>query len=218
MIVPDRIIRSERRTLAVSLDAFGRVTVRAPKNCADERIFSFLQDKQDWICRHKAKCQANAVALPTENLDGFTFLLLGAPCRVVLVEQKQVRFENQTVYLPKKDSKKRLVAWIKENAKRIFTLAVERKAKETGLCYQSVSVTSARGRWGSCSAQNALRFSFRLLYAPKTVIEYVIVHELAHSLHKNHSRAFWNTVLKYEPNYKEKRRWLKDHAALMEIF
>jgi predicted metal-dependent hydrolase len=87
-----------------------------------------------------------------------------------------------------------------------------------GVSYQSVSVTSARSRWGSCSGKNAIRYSFRLLYAPKEVIEYVTVHELAHTKHKNHSKAFWAEVATYVPDWKSKRNWLKTHGWLMEIF
>jgi predicted metal-dependent hydrolase len=87
-----------------------------------------------------------------------------------------------------------------------------------GASYQSVGITSARGRWGSCSGKNAIHFSFRLIYAPKDVIEYVIVHELAHTKHHDHSKAFWAEVAKFVPDWKVKRAWLKEYGGLMEVF
>ena len=87
-----------------------------------------------------------------------------------------------------------------------------------GASYPSLSVTSARARWGSCSYNNALHFSFRLLYAPPAVIDYVVVHELAHTFHRNHSRQFWATVERFVPDYRKKRDWLKEKSILMQIF
>ena len=84
--------------------------------------------------------------------------------------------------------------------------------------FLSLSVTSAKTRWGSCSYNDALHFSFRLLYAPVEVIDYVAVHELSHTFYKNHGKAFWAAVEKYVPDYKKKRAWLKENTLLMEIF
>ena len=80
--------------------------------------------------------------------------------------------------------------WLKENAKRIFTQRTAYWADIMQTRYRSVSVSSARSRWGSCTADNALRYTFRLLYADKSLIDYVVVHELAHTKHKNHSPRF----------------------------
>lgn len=158
--------------------------------------------------------------LPPENLDGYTFLLLGKTCEIRLTNERYIRFdsENNVLYLPEKNARKRLVSWLKENAKRIFTQTSLETAKRMGVTFQSVEISSARTRWGSCSQENAIRYSFRLLYAPKEVIEYVVVHELAHVKHKNHSPAFWREVGNYVPDYKTRRKWLKERGILMQIF
>ena len=126
--------------------------------------------------------------------------------------------EKDVIYLPENNPKERLIKWLKNNAQRIFTSVTAHTAARMDASYKSVTVTSARGRWGSCSGDNALHYSFRLIYAPKDVIEYVAVHELAHTKHKNHSKAFWTEVEKYVPDWKIKRKWLKLHGGLMEIF
>lgn len=87
-----------------------------------------------------------------------------------------------------------------------------------GTQYKYARVNSARGRWGSCSGENGIHYSFRLLYAPKDVVEYVVVHELAHTKYKNHSKTFWAEVAAYVPDWKVRRAWLKAHGALMEVF
>ena len=220
MIKPDTIIRSDRKTLSVCIDSLGRVTVRAPKRCSEERIFAFLRDKEAWILKHKSKTAGACMRLPGENLDGFTFSLLGKDCLVSLAERRNIAFdaESYTLYLPQNNARERLVRWLKDNAKRILSTVTEQKAKEMGVSYASVRITSAKTRWGSCSANNAIRYTFRLLYAPKEVIEYVVVHELSHTVQKDHSKAFWAVVERFVPDWKARRKWLKDNAVLMEIF
>ena len=163
--------------------------------------------------------QGTGMRLPPENLDGYTFLLLGKDCQISLTEDKFVRYdgENGRLYLPKTNAKTRLVKWIKENAKRILTNVTQTKAQEMGVSFKSIAITSAKTRWGSCSGVNAIRYSFRLLYAPKAVIEYVVVHELSHVRHKNHSPRFWMEVQTYCPAWQAYRAWLKQNAWLMAI-
>ena len=220
MIQPDEIIRSNRKTLAISIDPFGRLIVRAPKTCSMERIFAFIRQKESWILQKKSQTAGAGMRLPPENLHGYTFLLLGKECRICLTDKRNVIFdeESYTLYLPSKNAKQRLVKWLKENAKRIFTLVTERKAKEMYVKFQSVEVSSAKGKWGSCSYDNKIRYAYRLIYAPKEMIEYVVVHELAHVKHKNHSTAFWLEVARYIPDWKNRRKWLKMHGYLLEIF
>lgn len=221
---PNEIIRSRRKTLSVTVDAFGRVIVRAPLGMSEERIFSFLTEKRSWILRHKSQTRGTGIELPPENLDGFCFLLLGKRTKIRLYEGQRVRFESggeegaDVVFLPETNSRERLVKWLKANAKRVLLKIVAARAAEMGATYPSLTVNSAKTRWGSCSQNNALHFSFRLLYAPVAVIDYVAVHELAHVFHKNHSKAFWAVVENYVPDRKAKRAWLKNNAGLMEIF
>ena len=82
MLQPDKIIRSNRKTLSVCVDVFGAVTVRAPRRCDEKRIFAFLQEKESWILRKKAEMQGAGMCLPPENLDGYTFLYRIVPSKV----------------------------------------------------------------------------------------------------------------------------------------
>lgn len=219
MITPYKIIRSNRKTLSVCVDCFSRVTVRAPKHCDEGRIFAFLEEKQDWILAQQEKMERAGMRLPGENFDGYTFPLIGRDCTIIIANERKVRFDNEGhLFVPVKNGKKKLVKWLKENALRIFTQLTASIAKDMGASYQSVAISMAKTRWGSCSHDNVLRYSYRLLYVSKEIMEYVIVHELAHTKHKNHSRAFWEEVEKYVPDYKERRKWLKEHGILMQIF
>ena len=220
MVQPDEIIRSRRKSLTITVNSFGRLIVRAPLHCSEQRIYAFLQEKEGWIVRKIAEKKGAGIELPPENLNGYGLLLLGKKCKIYVVDTPKVAYDSEknVLYLPMNKPQERLVKWLKDNAKRIFTQVTAQTAARMGVTYQSVGVTSARGRWGSCSGKNAIHFSFRLLYAPKDVIEYVIVHELAHTKHHNHSKTFWEEVAKFVPDWKVKRAWLKQHGGLMEIF
>ena len=220
MVQPDKIVRSNRKTLSISVDTFGRLIVRAPKRCKEERIFAFIREKEEWILRKQAQRAEVRALLPPQNLHGYSFLLLGRQTKIVVYDEEKIGYDEvqNLLYLPHEKSRERLVKWLKENAKRILTAVTERKAKELGVSYKSIAITSAKTRWGSCSGDNALRYTFRLLYCPKEVVDYVVVHELAHTLHHNHSKQFWQVVERHVPDWKLRRQWLKTHGILMEIF
>lgn len=220
MIKPDTIIRSSRKTLSVSIDCFGKVTVRAPRRCPEERIFAFLAEKEGWISRKRAERTGTGMCLPPENLDGYSFSLLGRACTIRLTDEARIRFDEETyvLSLPRKNARERLIPWLKENAKRIFTSRTERWAAVMHAKYRAVVLSSARGRWGSCSADDTIRFTFRLLYADLDLIDYVVVHELAHTKHKNHSPRFWAEVEKYLPDAKARRKRLQANGVFMHIF
>lgn len=220
MMKPDKIIRSNRKTLSVSVTALGELIVRAPMRLSEERIFAFLTEKQAWILRQKSKTAGAGSRLPTENLDGFRFLLLGEEYTVRLYDGARIvcRAEEKALFLPKTNSKERLVKWLKDNARRILTELTESYSARLNAPYRSIAITSAKSRWGSCSGENAIRYTFRLIYAPKAVVEYVVVHELCHVFEKNHSSAFWALVARSIPDWKTRRKWLKDNRFVMEIF
>ncbi len=220
MIQPDEIIRSNRKTLSISVDSRGRLIVRAPLRCTKERIFTFLQAHEGWILKKQAQRKGAGIDLPPENLDGYTFLLLGEKRTIFLYEGKKIGYdgENQRLYVPRERGRERLVEWLKGNALRILTEVTQKESANMGATFRLVSISSARRRWGSCSYDDKIRYTFRLLYCPKEIIRYVVVHELAHTRHKNHSPLFWREVERYDPAWKEHRAWLKAHGGLLEIF
>lgn len=220
MIQPDRIIRSNRKTLSISVDCRGALIVRAPHAYSLERIFSFIEGKQFWIENAQKKARESCRLLPVNGLDGYAFLLCGKKVEISLYDSGRVALNEQTgtLFVPKQEAEKRLKGWLKGYARKILLEAVKQRAVEMHCLVESLSITSAKTRWGSCSGKARLHFSYRLIYAPVEVIDYVVVHELAHIVFKNHGARFWAQVAKYCPDYLQKRKWLKENAYLMEIF
>lgn len=110
-----------------------------------------------------------------------------------------------------------IVAWLKEEAYKIICQRVVYYARFMGSKYERIYLSDAKKRWGSCSANGNLQFSWKLVMCPFSVIDYVVVHELSHIIYKNHNDLFWARVKTVLPNFKEAQEWLKLNRKLMEI-
>ena len=114
-----------------------------------------------------------------------------------------------------RDVESLLVEWLKAQARRIIAARVEELAACYGFTYRRIFIRNQRTRWGSCSSRANLSFNFRLVLAPPEVLDYVIVHELAHLRVPNHSRRFWQLVARLYPGYPRWRLWLRRHEAML---
>ena len=107
--------------------------------------------------------------------------------------------------------------WYKQQAQELISNLTEKLAQKHKLKYNQIKISNAKTRWGSCSAQGNLSFSWRLIMAPPEAIEYVIIHELAHLEHLNHSTAFWQKVASMLPDYKKHRTWFKANGGTLSL-
>ena len=186
---PYKLIRSRRRSIALMISPDATLVVRAPIFVSRFRIENLIERKKEWITKHLERKRGMKKEL----------LFLG--------EANTMTFE----------SKEKMVSWYRKQAREILTQRMEHFSKLSGWTYTSISINSARTRWGSCGPKNSINFSWRLVMAPMSVIDYVVVHELAHTVVKNHSRKFWDAVASVMPDYKERRRWLKENEGRMEF-
>jgi len=218
MIKADTVIKSKRKTLSVSVDTHGRVIVRAPKHYTDRQINNALAGSQEWILKQlkkyeETKEKTNGLGIA----DGKSVLLLGEKFVVRFADVKKEIIEGRTITLPKDNPEECLKKLLRRMAKNFFTERAALYSDITGFTPSSVKVTSAKTRWGSCSAEKNICFSLSLIMCPLDVADYVIVHELCHIKYMNHSALFWNEVGKYIPDYKEKRKWLNNNRYIMDL-
>jgi len=108
-----------------------------------------------------------------------------------------------------------LERWYRMRARRLIKKRADELSARLGVPYGRLVIRGQRTRWGSCSAKGNLSINWRLMMAPEPVIDYVIIHELAHLKEMNHSRRFWQLVAEHCPRWREHRRWLKDHEAVL---
>jgi predicted metal-dependent hydrolase len=222
MVEISKIIRSKRRSIALIVERDGNLVVRAPLQASDETIRRLVESKADWIKTTQEKARKLGPA-PVRNkfVDGEEFWYLGQAYRLEIVKGKKtdLHLDGNFKMSPATRPKARLAFenWYKKQAKAHIPQRVAQLAKHFGYGYQRIRITSARTRWGSCSTRGTLSFTWRLVMAPEEMIDYVIVHELAHLRIHNHSKEFWIQVGLLMPDYKAKRQWLKKNAALFTL-
>ena len=177
MYITYEIIKSSRKTIAVEVRQDGSVLVRAPRNCPQSRIDTFLKEKQTWVL---AKVE----------------------------EQKEKEADSMKIQ-PLSEAEQRLY---RDKAREIFEQKVSYYAQMMGVSYGRIAIRDQKTRWGSCSGEGNLNFNWRLIFAPAGVLDYVVVHELAHRKEMNHSPRFWRVVEDTMPEYRKYQKWLKENG------
>ena len=212
--------RKRRRTISLQVSSKSGLIIAAPYFTPDSEIDRFVREKQNWIHKTIQKHTEDSIKNKAkEYITGEMFYYLGEsfPLEVFFEqnERKGLVFWGNRFYLNTADATEKgifyFVSWYKKKAKQHLRQRVDFFSHEFNLRAKSVKITSAEKRWGSCSADDNLSFSFRLIMAPPDIIDYVIVHELMHIKEKNHSAAFWKLIEAAMPEYKLHRRWLKDN-------
>jgi len=215
-VTVDRIIRSKRRTVALIVDSDGSVTVRAPLRLPESAIQAFAEKHFNWIEKKKAEMRAIVPTQSKQYQPGENFLYLGREysLEVVAGQHKKLILDDHFKIAESALKNAELVFqnWYRQQAKQWIVEQVKHLADIHQLHYEKIKITSARTRWGSCSPKNVLSFSWRLMLTSPEMIDYVIIHELAHTVHHNHSKKFWKLVEKLLPNYRARRKALRQYG------
>ena len=217
-----KVIRSNRKTISLQINDDATLIVRAPFKVSDEIINRVILKHSNWIEKKKKEMKSREVKFSKkEFVNGEGFLYLGNYYRLRLVKNQEtlLNFENG-FFLSKEYSahaKDIFIDWYKRRAHEKISERVRWYAQKRGFKYNKINITNAQKRWGSCSYKRNLNFSWRLIMAPLSVIDYVVVHELVHLVEKNHSRAFWNKVKMLMTDYKKHQEWLKRNGHLLRL-
>lgn len=220
MIEINKLVRSKRKTLALIVETDGTLTVRAPLRMKEVDIRRFIEAKQDWISRKQAKTRDEAV-VPRQYMEGETFWYMGreVPLRIISTGKPALVMDGSFKLAKSAQSKAEsvFITWYRKQARKVLTERVEFFARKHDFKFGKIRISSARTRWGSCSSKDTLSFTWRLVMAPLDVIDYVVVHELCHLKEMNHSKVFWAQVEAILPDYKRRRKWLKDNGARLHL-
>jgi predicted metal-dependent hydrolase len=218
--------RKRRKTISLQISNNSEVTICAPYFTPAGEINRFVREKQNWIQRAIQK-QKEALFLAKEKkyTTGELFYYLGEsfPLEVFFEEsaRKGLVFWSNRFYLNSPDAAvdgmSFFISWYKKKAGEYLSRRVDFFSRKLGLLPRKVKITSAERRWGSCSEDNNISFSFRLIMSPLAVIDYVIVHELMHIKEKSHSARFWKLIEAVMPEYKMHRRWLKEDGEKLVL-
>ena len=217
----NELIRSKRRTIALIVERDGSLTVRAPKRTPVAEIDSFIQEKSNWIIRTREKVKAIAEIPERKYEDGEKFLFLGNEYELKLAKPQRPALKFNNGFSLGSTSQKRaeqvFIRWYKAQAFAVISERTKILSEQYGFKPKQVKISSARTRWGSCSPDGTLNFTWRLVMAPLDVIDYVVIHELVHLRVKNHSGKFWMSVETIYPDYKNQRKWLRENGAKLNL-
>lgn len=208
--------------MALIVTPEGELEVRAPLRLSHKQILAIVSEKSGWIEKQKECARKSSHATAHRKLsDGAHLWYLGKsyPLYLTGANNSRIIFSNG-FHLPENALPRAgdlMPAWYKAQARVFITQRVEYYAHKYSLNVHAIRITSARTRWGSCSRLNSLSFTWRLIMAPVEIIDYIVLHELAHILEKNHSRAFWSNVARMQPDYKWRRAWLKANGRLLDL-
>ncbi|KPP84143.1 MAG: putative metal-dependent hydrolase [Rhodobacteraceae bacterium HLUCCA08] len=210
-VVVRRSARARRLSLRVSqLD--GRATLTLPARVSDRAGLDFLRGREDWLRGHLDD-------LRPEQRPGIggTVPYLGADLPVVAGPVRGPDLRDGALVVPPDPARAgaRIAAFLKVRAREALARASARHAAALGRDHGRITLRDTRSRWGSCSSQGDLMYSWRLIMAPEPVLDYVAAHEVAHLAHMDHSPAFWACVERLFPEYRARRSWLREHGAAL---
>lgn len=209
-----RSSQAKRLSLRVSqLD--GRVTLTLPRYASEAEATGFIREKAAWLRRHVARFEAD---VPVGQ--GSTLPLEGQMIRVVQGEGRKITLSEGELFVPGPPERTaaRLSAFLKELARDRLTAASDDYAAALGRPFARISMRDTRSRWGSCSSQGTLMYSWRLVMAPPDVLRYVAAHEVAHLAEMNHSPDFWSLVHDLYGPHRAQRGWLRENGAALHKY
>lgn len=219
----DKLVRSKRKTFSIEISRNAELIVRVPLKASDEYINNLLLEKGEWIKKHLTTMRSKVNVLNDRTYsNGDKILFLGIEREIVnnfngkyslKLNGNQFELSSNSIEV----SKMLFERWFKKVAKDTILSRAIHYSKITDLRFTDFHITSSKTRWGSCSARNSINFTWRLVMSPLEVIDYVVIHELAHIKQKDHSVNFWRLVSKYDPTYKEKVNWLKNNGYLLNL-
>lgn len=218
------ILRSpKRKKLTITVERDRAVIVHAPEGTSDDEVQRVVAAKRQWILEklhHPQKYEDRLHPPGKEVVNGESAPYLGRDYRIEITKTAsgEVEFDHLFMVPPAHQGRRREVLrdWYIARAKEKIIGRVEQHARSLGAKYGKAKVVDNRYRWGSCTVNNNLSFNWRLIKAPMFVIDYVVVHELAHLMEGNHTARFWSIVRAHTPTMEKAKAWLKENGQLLE--
>jgi predicted metal-dependent hydrolase len=218
-IVPYVLRRARRRTIGLSIDHRG-LRVGAPPRASLNEVEALIQQHREWVAQKLDEWHSRRSAEPLQITDGVRLPMLGEALQVRLALGSNRAIWSApgeaalTLCLRSpSDAGRLLEKTLRERARALFAERLAHYAQQLALPVPPLALSAARTRWGSCSTRSGIRLNWRLIHFPREIVDYVVVHELAHLREMNHSPRFWAVVGQFYPNYRAARSELKRLAA-----
>ena len=215
--------RSKRKTASIYVERDGSLSVFIPEKLNEKQIEGILKANEYKIFKYQSKRKLlNEKAVKREPVNGQSYLYLGRNYYLQYSnEVEKIEFKGRYFYVPESASRKLnelFKEFYRSRGTKFIQPRVKKYAEIMGLQVEKIAILELRNRWASCSVKKPkVNFHWKVMMAPATVINYLIVHELTHFKHKRHDSDFWNTVDKIMPQYQKQVSWLKQYGAALDI-
>lgn len=235
-----KVIRRKRKTIGIKITAEGEVIVTSPFNISEETILNIIKKKEKWI-KSKLQLLSQHKSYKDRNFkSGEKLLYIGKELELEIrnlssnkiglltdysLNNNLVRISDEKVLVYVDDNKLNKGDIIRELIIKFYRIEAEKLLRERtsyyskiiGVSLNKVTVKDQKTIWGSCSSKKNINYSYRLVMAPIDIIDYVVVHELCHLIHMDHSKEYWRSVELVLPDYKKRKLWLKNYGNTLRV-
>lgn len=212
----------KRKNLTITVERDRSVVVHAPEFTSEEKIRAIVESKRQWIYEKTRHAQKYALPHPPgkELVNGESALYLGRQYQIEVVQNssEDIRFEQRFLIPARLSAERKQVLrnWYMDRAKEKILPRTKKFANDLGVEFTNAKIVDNRYRWGSCTTKDNINFNWRLIKAPMYVVDYVIIHELAHLLEANHTLRFWNIVRAQSSKMDKAKQWLLENGQILE--
>lgn len=218
----------KRKTLSIRIDPTGKVLVIAPKGLTQEGIKELLKSKSKWILgKLKEVEEIGYKDVKKKFVDGEFFMYLGKnyPLEIELnegIRKPEIEIFQDKIYVRISNNdvdflKNAMEKWYRQKCFIMINQRVGYFKEFVKKEPNNIRVKEQKKRWGSCTSKGDILFNWRCIMAPLDIIDYIVVHEMCHLIHMNHSNVFWDLVESILPDYKERRNWLKKYGIFLNM-
>ena len=217
-----KIIRTSRRSKSISLKIInGILEISCPYNTSEIFIKNLIEKKKVWINKNIER--SRKIHQKIDQISNGFISYKGSVLKLVYKKSniERIVFEDNKLkifYSVESRSKKLIIEWLKLQANNFLRERLMFLSKRISIEFNSLTIKSYTARWGSCNIRGDIFLNWKLIMLPESVIDYVLIHELAHISVPNHSKKFWELVKKKNPNYCKNQKWLKDNGSSFILF
>ncbi|MDA7830045.1 M48 family metallopeptidase [Gammaproteobacteria bacterium] len=220
------IVKTSRKRSASIQIIDGKVKIRVPKSLSDKRINDLIKKRTPWIQIKLEEYSKRPTVVQKKYIDGEAYAYLGKKFSLKHIEGESPSIKLKSgqflVSIPKNKLHKNIktedliLNWYRSHAQKYLQDRTDEFSKVIGVSPSSVSIKNYKSRWGSCAINGNIDYNWKIIQAPKNVIDYVVVHELCHLIEHNHSPKYWGNVERIMPNWRDSKDWLKHNSDILK--
>jgi predicted metal-dependent hydrolase len=211
-----KIIFKKKKNISLKVDNNGEVFIFAPYGIDYSYLCNLVGKNAEWILKQINKNKEKSL------FDENKLIYKGDIYNIIIniKDKENIYLKDNFIIIDSKSKDKEYIYqlishWYKKNAMELLPAMVYSISRKLDLTPNKILIKNQKTIWGSCNTKKVIRLNWRLILMKESVIDYIIIHELCHIVHMNHSNAFWSLVEKYDPNYKENKSWLKEKGTML---